>query len=43
LDSTAKQQELFREGGFTGVGVTDNGERPPFADLFCVFHKGLQK
>jgi len=32
-DSAAVKQEFFGEGGFTGVGVGDNGKGPTTADF----------
>ena len=33
-DGTAVEQEFFGQGGFTGVGVRDNGKGPATADFF---------
>jgi hypothetical protein len=33
LDGPRVQQQLFRERGFAGVGMRDDGERPPARDL----------
>ena len=33
-DGAAVEQEFFRQGGFTGVGVRNNGKGPAAADFF---------
>ena len=33
LNGPTVQQQLFGEGGFTGVGVADDGKRPPRLDF----------
>jgi hypothetical protein len=38
LDGTAKQQEFFRQCGFTGIGVRNDRKSSPFLDLTIVFH-----
>jgi hypothetical protein len=36
-DHAGIQEQFFREGGFTRVGMADDGERPPFGDLRAQF------
>ena len=33
MNSAAKQQQFFGEGGFPGIGVGNNGKRPPAVNL----------
>ena len=33
VDGAAVQEELLREGGLAGVGMADDGERPPAGHL----------
>ena len=35
VDGTAEKQQLFGEGGFTGIGVADDGECSAFTDFLC--------
>ena len=34
LDQLPKQQQLFSNGGFTGIGVRNNRERTALVDFF---------
>ena len=33
-NGSAVEQEFFRQSGFTGIGVGDDGKRPPPGDFF---------
>ena len=37
----AVEQQFFRQGGFAGVGVADDGKGAPALDFFCCCHKTL--
>ena len=38
LDSAAKQQEFFGQGGFTGIGVSNNGKCSAPRYFVVIFH-----
>jgi hypothetical protein len=35
VDGSTEEQELFGEGGLTGIRMTDDSERASLVDFFC--------